>query len=131
MSYVPLNSNSTYQKDFYTLQNLLDLCFQYPQHEFKFVDTNYSPNVLISWRGSYSTPAILVDECVKTGAEIVDFLNEQIEHVHHGYKGGEYKYFFDDEFYVVTCDSNSNEHAVNGYKIEDGVVWLITNINTY
>lgn len=131
MGYAPLNVYSTYQEDFYTFNNLLALCHQYPDYRFKFIDTDYSVDTIISWRGSYCLPAILASDNVKTGSEIADMIYREIEEVHYGYKGGEYYYSLDDEFYVVTCTSISSEHAVNGFKVEGDTVWLITNINSY
>lgn len=115
----------------YYLTNLISNRNLYPQHEFKFIGTQLYPNSIISWRGSYDIPALLAGYDPKIGAEISDFIYRQIEKIHTGYKGGEYGYALDDEFYVVTCPSSSAHHAVNGYKVNDGVVWLITNIKEY
>lgn len=132
MTYVAIDSNQvSLSDDWYTLGDLIDLCRGYPDHKVYFIGTNYSPQCLISWRGSYYLPAILASSSVQTGNNISELLEEEIEETHYGYKGGEYKYYEGDVFRVVLSNSSASEYSVDGYKVVDDCLYLNTNINEY
>ena len=132
MNYITLNSDYAIESyGFYTFFDLVQLCTQYPDHIFKFIGTNYSPCTIISWRGSYNLPAILATEQEIIGSDLYDMIYKELDEVHEVYKGGEYKYYLHDEFYVTIDYSSASEHAVDGYHVDGNIVWLNTNINPY
>lgn len=132
MNYVSLDMNYVVSNDgFFTFFDLVQLCVQYPDHIFKFIGTDYSPCTIISWRGSYDLPAILATEQEIVGSDIRDMIYKDLNEIHEGYKGGEYKYNLHDEFYVTIDYSAASEHAVDGYHVDGNIVWLNTNINPY
>ena len=132
MTYVAIDSNPTYSSDnWYTLGDLINLCRAYPEHKVYFIGTKYSPKSLISWRGSYCEPAILASSSVLNGNYVADNIEKELQEVHYGYKGGEYKYYEGDVFRVVLCDSSSACHSVDGYEVVGDCLYLNTNINEY
>lgn len=132
MTYMTIDSNQvSSSEDWYTLGDLIDLCRTYPEHKVYFIGTSYSPECLISWRGSYDLPAILASTSVQTGNNISELLEEEIQETHYGYKGGEYTYYAGDVFRVVLCNSSSAYHSVDGYKVVGDCLYLNTNINEY
>ena len=132
MTYVAIDSNHvSLSDDWYTLGDLIDLCRTYPEHKVYFIGTNYSPQCLISWRGSYCEPAILASNSILKGAEVADNIEKGLKETHYGYKGGEYTYYEGDVFRVVLCDSSTSEYSVDGYKVVDDCLYLNTNINEY
>lgn len=116
--------------DFFTIQDLIGLGNKYPDHVFKFVETNYSPQRLMSWRGAYDLPAIEYGVETKTGKEIAKFLTEQLNETHYGYKGGEYNYRVSDEFYVASYGC-SDETKVVGHEVVGDEVILLTKTDPY
>ena len=132
MTYVAIDNHQSVQgDDWYTIGDLIDLCKGYPEHLVHFIGTNYSPQSLISWRGSYCEPAILASNSVLKGAEVATKLEKELQETHYGYKGGEYTYYEGDIFRVVLCESSSTDHSVDGYKVVDDCLYLNTNINEY
>ena len=132
MTYVAIDSNHvSLSDDWYTLGDLIDLCRTYPEHKVYFIGTDYSPQSLISWRGSYCEPAILASSSVLNGNEVADNIEKGLKETHYGYKGGEYTYYEGDVFRVVLCDSSTSEYSVDGYKVVDDCLYLNTNINEY
>ena len=132
MTYVAIDDHQSVQgDDWYTLGDLIGLCRTYPEHKVYFIGTNYSPQCLISWRGSYYIPAILASSSVQTGNNISELLEEEIKETHYGYKGGEYKYYEGDVFRVVLCNSSTSDYSVDGYKVVGDCLYLNTNINEY
>ena len=132
MTYVAIDSNQVSSSDeWYTIGDLIDLCRGYPEHKVYFIGTNYSPQSLISWRGSYREPAILASNSVLKGAEVATKLEKELQETHYGYKGGEYTYYEGDIFRVVLCKSSSAYHSVDGYKVVDDCLYLNTDINEY
>ena len=132
MTYVAIDSNQVYSSDdWYTLGDLIDLCKSYPEHKVYFIGTNYSPQSLISWRGSYCEPAIIASISVLNGNEVADNIEKGLKETHYGYKGGEYIYCAGDVFRVVLRNSSSAYHSVDGYKVVDDCLYLNTNINEY
>lgn len=114
----------------YTLGDLLSLCDKYPDRLFRFLGTPASVGDLHSWRGSYDIAAIEPTGEKKTGQEIGTTLTQQLTKVHHGWKGGEYRYDESDVFYVAHKGS-SEEYQVVGYELTDTDVVLITKIVPY
>lgn len=132
MTYVAIDSNHvSLSDDWYTLGDLIDLCRMYPEHKVYFIGTKYSPQDLISWRGSYDHPAILASKSILKGKTIADNIEQELQETHYGYKGGEYKYYEGDVFRVVLCKSSASEYSVDGYKVVDDCLYLNTNINEY
>ena len=132
MTYVAIDNHQSVQgDDWYTIGDLIDLCKGYPEHLVHFIGTDYSPQSLISWRGSYCEPAILASNSVLKGAEVATKLEKELQETHYGYKGGEYTYYEGDVFRVVLCKSSSTDHSVDGYKVVDDCLYLNTNINEY
>jgi hypothetical protein len=115
---------------FYTIGKLIELCDQHPEKVFKFVGTNYSPNELGSWRGSYDLPSIDYTLDDKTGVEVSKKLSDGLEESHYGYKGGEYTYYSDEEFYVAEYGISDNIRVV-GYEVEGNQVTLLTKRDPY
>ena len=132
MTYVAIDNHQSVQgDDWYTIGDLIDLCKGYPEHLVHFIGTDYSPQSLISWRGSYCEPAILASNSVLKGAEVATKLEKELQETHYGYKGGEYTYYEGDIFRVVLCESSSTDHSVDGYKVVGDCLYLNTNINEY
>ena len=132
MTYVAIDNHQYVQgDDWYTIGDLIDLCRGYPEHLVHFIGTDYSPQGLISWRGSYCEPAILASNSILKGVEVANKIEKELKETHYGYKGGEYKYYEGDVFRVVLCDSSASEHSVDGYKVVDDCLYLNTNINEY
>ena len=132
MTYVAIDSNQVSSSDdWYTIGDLIDLCRGYQEHKVYFIGTEYSPQSLISWRGSYCEPAILASSSVLKGAEVADNIEKGLKETHYGYKGGEYTYYKCDVFRVVLCNSSSAYHSVDGYRVVDDCLYLNTNIDEY
>ena len=132
MSYVAIDDHQSVKvDDWYTLGDLINLCRTYPEHKVYFIGTEYSPQSLISWRGSYHNPAILASISVLNGNEVADNIEKGLKETHYGYKGGEYKYYEGDVFRVVLSESSDSEDSVNGYKVVYDCLYLNTNINEY
>ncbi len=132
MQYDTLNFDSYEDPyNFFTIKDLIGLAKQYPDHKFKFLDTDYTVGDLGSWRGSYDLPAIEPElGTYKTGQEIAKALTDQLIWTHCGWKGGEYKYCEDMEFYVAQ-QGTSREFKVVGFKEEDDFIILLTKIDKY
>ena len=113
------------------IYELLDLGESLSYQEVYFIGTDYSPQRLISWRGSYWEPAILASNSVLKGAKVATKLEKELQKTHYGYKGGEYTYYEGDVFRVVLCNSSSTYHSVDGYKVVGDCLYLNTNINEY
>ena len=132
MTYVAIDSNQVSSSDdWYTIGDFIDLCRGYPEHKVYFIGTNYSPQDLISWRGSYCEPAILASSSVLKGRTIAGNIEQELQETHYGYKGGEYTYNEGDVFRVVLCSSSASEYSVDGYKVVGDCLYLNTNINEY
>tara|TARA_R110002049_G_scaffold285269_1_gene466107 strand:+ start:1121 stop:1516 length:396 start_codon:yes stop_codon:yes gene_type:complete len=115
---------------FYRIFDLIELAENYKKHNFRFLETDYSPKGIISWRGSYDTPAI--DYCTDkiSGKELAKVLKKGLSIAHTGYKGGDYRYGDDEEFYVASY-GRSEEHKVVGYENKDNEIILLTRIDPY
>lgn len=134
MQYDSLNYNSYEDEyNFYSIQDLIDVCNKYPYHKFKFFDTDYTVGDLCSWRGSYDIPSITYITGNKTGKEVAEQLEAQIKQKHHGYKGGENTYYPDDVFYVSLWGS-CQEFKVVGFEVDkdsEDTILLMTKIDKY
>lgn len=132
MQYDTLNFDSYEDPfDFFTIKDLINLTQQYSEHSFKFLETEYTVGNLGSWRGSYDLPAIEPElGAYKTGKEISESLTDQLTWTHCGWKGGEYKYHEEMEFYVAQ-QGTSREFKVVGFKEEDDFILLLTKIDKY
>ena len=115
---------------FFTIGNLIDLCLEHPEKTFRFLETDFTVGYLHSWRGSYDLPAISYEEGADTGAEIAQSLLQSLTQTHHGWKGGEYKYNRNEEFYVSE-NGRCSEYKICGYKIEGNEVVLLTKLDPY
>lgn len=118
------------QPKFFTIGNLIELCLEHKNKTFRFVETDYTVGFLHSWRGSYDLPAISYADGADTGNDIAECLLQSLKKFHHGWKGGEYKYTCNDEFYVSER-GRSYEYKVCGYEVKEGEVVLLTKIDPY
>ena len=124
--------DGTYEErpKFFTIGNLIDLCLEHPEKTFRFLETDFTVGYLHSWRGSYDLPAISYREGADTGAEIAQCLLHSLTQTHHGWKGGEYKYNRNEEFYVSE-NGRCLEYKICGYKTEGNEVVLLTKLEPY
>lgn len=134
MSYDVLPGGNAYYEDEsespWTLGDLLKELENSTANSVRFIGTDYTVGSLHSWRGSYDIPALDYECDYKSPQEIAAELKESMQQVHHGYKGGEYRYYEGDEFYVAHRGSSS-EHKVVSCKTEGGVLYLCTKIVPY
>ena len=115
---------------FYTIGCLIELAEIFKNHNFRFLDTCYCPREITSWRGSYSTPAIDYVRGEVSGKELAKTLKKGLSSVHTGYKGGDYRYTDDEEFYVAQ-HGRSEEYKVVGYENKYNEIILLTRIDTF
>lgn len=128
-----INGGTSYQSlSYFTLGELIDLLNDHPNRYVKFLETDLTIGKLCSWRGSYDIPAITHEYSYegKFASVIAIELEESLKRVHHGWKGGEYQYSKDDEFYVAT-QGTSQEYKIVKAEIEDEVLVLYTKIDPY
>lgn len=113
------------------LETLYDLAGKHPFHSFiiELAGEYFTPEEIISWRGSYSLPAILykkdngLGSC--TGELLQTLISEGTSKCHEGYKGGEYVFNSYDTPYLTGCPSSSECFQIVGYK-EDKTFLTIT-----
>lgn len=117
-------------KVFMTLNDLLNLARQYPEHKFVLVGADLSILEVGSWRGSYDIPSIRPSRELHTGQEIADELESKIGNIMYEYKGGEYPIRGSDEFYVA-YNGSSDEYKIFHYEVESDFVILYTDIDEY
>jgi len=115
---------------FYRIFDLIELALCYKKHNFRFLGTDYSPKEITSWRGSYSIPAIEYCDEKINGKDLAKILKKGLSSVHTGYKGGDYQYTDDEEFYVAKYGC-SEEYKVIGYENKDSEIILLTRIDRY
>lgn len=123
-------THPTETRVFMTLNDLLNLSKQYPEHKFKLIGTDLSILEVVSWRGSYDIPSICPSHKLHTGQEIADELESKIGSIMYGYKGGEYIIYGDDEFYVSNWGSR-DEYKIFHYEVEADSVILYTDIDEH
>lgn len=116
-----------------TLGDLQMLAGHYEDHVFKVDGLDCSPEEIISWRGAYNQPAILLSSEGITGAELCKNIEQGLSCEHEGYKGGHYWYSSSDIFRIVDCHSSSDDLSAYGYKIDTGkkIIELIVANNEY
>lgn len=90
----------------------------------------YTIGELMSWRGSYSLPALSYEYATKTADELYAQITDELKLTHHGYKGGEYKYTKDDAPYVAEY-GRGQEFCIVDIKEEGGDLVLYTKIIPY
>lgn len=115
---------------FFTFEDLLNLCESYPEHIFKFEGTDYTPKSIQSWRGRYDLASMDYDTEDRYGKEIAKIIKEGLGKIHTAWKGGEYQYYLDDEFYI-SIFGRCEEHKIYDYKVYDNFVELITDYAEY
>jgi len=115
---------------FYTIQKLIDLAKEHKAKRFVFLGTEYAPKELSSWRGSYDLAAITYDTEIVTGNLLAKNLSRGLKEVHTAYKGGDYRYYPEDEFYIANYGSAS-EYKVVGHEVKNETVTLLTRIDRY
>lgn len=132
MQYDVINYGGEYSDDpdFYTIRQLMDIASQYPEHIFKFIGTDYSPEELMSWRGSYDLPAISYSFKQINGQQLLEMLIGCLNTEHYGYKGGQYKYHDFMEFYVSAYGC-AEEYKVCGHQATNTEVVLLTKLDPY
>ena len=98
-----INGGTSYQSErYFTLGDLIDLLNDHPNRRVKFLETDLTIGKLCSWRGSYDLPSVTYEYSYegKLASVIAEELTHSLTHEHWGWKGGEYRYTRDDEFYV-------------------------------
>lgn len=131
MDYDIIGGDSQNEKiHFYRIFDLIELAENYKKHNFRFLETDYSPKEIISWRGSYDIPAIEYCDEKINGKQLAKVLKKGLSSVHHGYKGGDYRYTDDEEFYVARY-GRSDEYKVVGYENRDNEIILLTRIGAF
>lgn len=128
-----LLSGDSYQTEvnFLTIGDLIRLGTEHPDKVFRFLEVEYYPQKLISWRGSYGLPAIKYGTEPVYGAILASSLTEGLNQTHYGYKGGEYEYGENQEPYLVYTNSSDEEYKICGYKLEENEVVLLTKLDPY
>lgn len=116
--------------EFFTIKDLIDVCKQHPNNVVHFLGTDRSPGELGSWRGSYDLPAISTTWDEKTGSVIAEELTAALKETHWGWKGGEYCYHEDQEFYIAESGSSA-EYKVVKAELENDVLVLYTKLDPY
>lgn len=130
MDYDIIGGETQYEdigKQVFTVGDLINLAQINPLRVFKFLGTDYTVGYLHSWRGVYALPAISYEHGEKVGIEIATQLEFALNESHSGWKGGEYRYTRDDEFYVSREGDNS-EYKVVGYEREGDTIVLLTKL---
>ena len=118
--------NDGERTSFFTIGDLIQACIDNPNVPVRFLETQYTVGELISWRGSYDIPCITYDSGKdKLGYEVASELEAALKEKHYGYKGGEYIYYDNDEFYVSRY-AYSEEFKVVKAVVEDGFLVLYT-----
>lgn len=128
-----INGGTSYEStDCLTLGELIALLNDHPNRHVKFLETDLTIGKLCSWRGSYDIPSVTHEYSYegKLASVIAAELEEALTQVHHGWKGGEYRYSKDDEFYVAERGT-SQEYKIVKAEIEDEVLVLYTMISHY
>ena len=114
----------------YTLGRLMELCNEFPDSYFTFIETECTVGDLHSWRGNYEIPALTYEHGRKIGSIIYAEISEALKEAHFGWKGGEYKFSEEQEFYLSHRGMNE-EYVVVGYSVVDDDVILLTAISPY
>lgn len=128
-----INGDTSFQPEsYFTLGELIDLLSDHPNRYVKFLETDLTVGHLCSWRGSYDIPSVTYEHSSKgkLANTICAELAYALTQAHHGWKGGEYRYTRDEEFYVSE-KGTSQEYKIVKAEIEDEVLILYTKIAPY
>lgn len=122
--------NDGSDEEAFTIGKLIEVLTEHKDLNVKLLGTDYSLGELGSWRGSYHVPAISKTRTLKTGGEIVTELWDSLKEIHYGYKGGEYKFYPEEEFYV--SDSGYvDEYVVVKAIVENNELVLYTKVQPW
>jgi len=116
--------------EFFTIGDLIEACENHYQLPVIFLGTSLTVGNLGSWRGSYDLPSIEPIPAPRVAGDIANSLRQQMTETHYGWKGGEYRYYGDDEFYVAPS-GNADEYKVVKAAVEDGTLILYTKLDPY
>ena len=122
--------NSTAGNNFLTFAEVVAICTQYPNKYFRFEDTEYYPLSIKSWRGSYCLPSMDYSCTPVNGKDLSELILKEIDEVHEAWKGGEYTYDLDDEFYISEF-GRCEEHKIVGYRNVGHEIILLTELDPY
>lgn len=123
--------NDCERTQFFTIGDLIQACIDNPNLPVRFLETQYTVGELGSWRGSYDIPAITYDSCTdKLGYQVATELKVSLKEKHCGYKGGEYIYHAEEEFYVSRY-GYCEEYKVVKAVVEGGFLVLYTKKDPY
>lgn len=100
-----------------TLGDVVNICTMYPEFTVEFSDGRGVGRLM--WRGSYDIPSLEFSDKISTAREVAQNLIEDLERVHYGYKGGEYRYNRGDEFYVSSYGAWSNQEKVSEFQVSE------------
>ena len=130
--YINGEKSENYEEvNFYTIGELISVCGFHASHKVIFANTQATVGHLGSWRGAYHLPAIEPSYGeTKTGKMVAKQLQQELKDTHYGYKGGEYHYNVNDEFYIAAYGCSS-EYKVVGYQVADDELILLTKIDPY
>lgn len=114
----------------YTIGDLLQELDNSPANSVRLLGTNYTLGTLMSWRGAYDHPAFdyLVEH--KSPSQLASEIRYSLQQEHTGYKGGEYWYYPEDEFYV-SAYGQASEYKIVDVKTEQSILYLCTKIVPY
>ena len=118
---------------FFTIGDLLEVLDSNPDIRVKFYGSGYSIGDLHSWRGVYSLPAISYSQNTidKTASDFSQEIKQSLQETHYcGWKGGDYNYDKDMEFYVSE-EGNSEEYKVVKAAVENDELVLYTKLSPY
>lgn len=128
-----INGGQSYQANsYFTLGELIDLLKDHPNRHVKFLETSYTIGKLCSWRGSYDIPSVTYTYSYdgELASVIAEGLEYALTHEHTGWKGGEYRFSKEDEFYVSE-KGTSQEYKIVKAEIEEEILVLYTKIAPY
>ena len=116
--------------DFLNIEDLINIARKYSNLTFRFIDTEFYPKELISWRGSYDLPSITFGDKPIKGFDFEKLLLDGLKKSHTGFKGGEYTYNKWQEPYIAQRGFSS-EYKIKGYEVNGCELILITDIDEY
>lgn len=131
--YDVINGGTSYVgNSYFTIGELIALLNCHKNKRVKFLETDYTIGKLCSWRGSYDLPSISYehDREGKLASVAAEELEQALSHIHHGWKGGEYRYSRGEEFYVAERGT-SQEYKVVKAEVEGNTLVLYTKIAPY
>ena len=126
--------NEEYEDEYqepYTIGKLLEALEKTSATCVRLIGTTYTLGELGSWRGSYDIPALFYEEGYKSPSELASEIHKSLEDVHHGYKGGEYRYTLEDSPYLANYGSSGSQHKIVDVKTEQSILYLCTKIIPY